>query len=491
MRSVRSMTPAKQQGSSSPRAWVPDAYQQEAIKWILSRKEGLLFLEPGLGKTTIAASAFKLLQKKSPKSKALVIAPRRVAQLVWSQNPGGELAEYPATFGDIRVSLLHGKEKDDAAFVDADLYVINPDGLQWLIERGHLKRLVAQGVDTLIVDELSKFKHSTSKRFKLMKPYLDLFKRRWGMTGSPASNGLIDLFGQVYIVDRGQRLGRFITNYRNRYFTPSGYGGYTWKPQPGAEERIYEALSDIALSMRAEDHIDLPELVTQTLWVNLPPAARKLYDGLEEELIAQLEDKVVVATSQAVASGKCRQVASGGLYLETQVTIAGHVTNKRETKVVHDEKTEALCDLVEELQGNPLLVAYEFDHDLERIRAALGKDVPAINGRTSDKQAFELVRAWNAGELPVLCGHPAAMGHGLNLQKGGNHVCWYSLTWDFELYDQLNRRVRRRGQARDTVFLHHLLARDTIDVVMLKRLTSKDRTQQSLLTALRDLRHAK
>jgi SNF2 family DNA or RNA helicase len=383
---------------------------------------------------------------------------------------------------DLGVALLHGKDKAKEVQKDADLYVINPDGLQWLVESGHLASLLKRGVDLLVVDELSTFKHIRTKRFKLIKPWLKLFKYRWGLTGSPASNGLLDLFGQIYMLDLGASLGPYITHYRYQYFMPTGYMGYEWRLQDQAEEKIYKAIKDVALSIRAKDHLDLPALVEQDLWVSLPEKAKVIYDDLEKDMIATIENEEVTASNAAVVSSKCRQVASGGVYVDKDPDLLP--CGSRKALYVHDEKTEALKELIDELQGAPLLVAYEFDHDLQRIRKLLGTKTPAINGATTDKEAGSLIDQWNKGLLPVLCGHPAAMGHGLNMQGFGSHVCWYSLTWNFELYDQLIRRVWRQGQ-KNTVVVHRILARKTVDEVVAKALKSKKTNQDALLEALK------
>lgn len=454
--------------------------------------EAALFLDPGLGKTSVTLAAFQALRRAGGACKMLVVAPLRPCHLVWARGPDTELSRW-SDFNDLRVEVLWGPDKDAAVERDADVYVINPDGLQWLVEGKHLRSLLKRGLDVLAVDELSKFKHPNTKRFKLLKPWLGRFKRRWGLTGSPASNGLIDLFGQVYVLDLGLRLGRYVTYYRHTYFLPTAHLAphvHLWEPQDDAEKRIYRALKDLALAMKAEDHLDLPQLVEQTLWVDLPAPARRVYDDLERELIALLDSgQTVTAANAAVASGKCRQVASGGLYVDREKIARANLDvnfyqTERVTQHLHEAKTEALVDLVDELQGAPLLVAYEFHHDLERIRAALGKQVPAIGGGTTLKETIALAAAWNRGELPVLCGHPAAMGHGLNLQQCGHHLCWYTPTWDLELYLQTNRRLWRQGQ-RNRVVVHRICARKTVDEVVLAVLASKHRTQSTLLDALK------
>ena len=409
--------------------------------------------------------------------------------MVWTKERGGEIHKWKNDFGHLEVSLLHGPKKEDRTEDFSDLYVINFEGLAWLITSGNLKWLMKnRGVDTLIIDELSKMKHTKSKRFKLLKPYLPRFAIKWGLTGSPAPNGLIDLFGQIYTVDIGKALGKFITHYRHKYFLPSGYGGYTWKLREGADKEIQKAIKHVALSTKAEDHLDLPQMITQDIYITLPKKARKQYNELEEQFITYLGEEAVTAANAAVASGKCRQVASGGIYAnpEEVINLPTTPTFKRRVLPIHDEKTKALVELVDELQGSPLLVAYEFKHDLTRIKAALG-DVPAINGQTKDSVAVEIVRAWNAGELPVLCGHPAAMAHGLNLQESGHHICWYSPTWNFEYYDQTNRRIYRQGSKAKRVFVLRLLARDTLDETIAEVLGKKQRSQNSLMKALKKL----
>lgn len=484
--------------STQPTSWalpgasrlIPHDYQKRAVLWLVRHAEAALLLDPGLGKTAISLLAFLALRKKKLVGKMLVVAPLRPAALVWTKNPGGELAKW-SDFGDLTVSLVHGSEKKRIAAlaVDADIYVINYEGLSWLCTKvgkwAPMDELLKKGVNVLCFDELSKMKHSQTKRFKVMKPWLRFFKRRWGLTGSPVANGMLDLFGQIYALDMGRRLGRYITHYRFNYFNATGYGGYTWVIQEGAEKKIYAKLSDLALSMRAEDHLDLPELVERNLYVDLPTKARRIYKEMEDELLAWLDSGEVTAANAAVASGKCRQIASGGIYVEDVLS----PTKKRGVEEIHDAKVEALADLVDELQGAPLLVAYEFHHDLARIRRKLGK-VPAIEGGMSMKTTAALTHEWNAGKLPVLCGQPGAMAHGINLQACGHHIAWFSLTWNYELYDQFIRRVYRQGQ-RNRVMVYRLLARETVDEAVLKALTSKERGQNTLLEALKTMRRSR
>lgn len=450
------------------------------VTWIAERPEATLFVDPGLGKTSMTLDAFLKLRKAGYAKKLLVVAPKRVCYLVWSHD--GEIGKW-SNFADLKVTLLHGKDKDERLDEDADVYVVNFDGLRWLCESGGLKKLMAKGVDTLALDELSKFKDARGKTFKMVRPHFAKFATRWGLTGSPAPNGLIDLFGQLLIIDKGRTLGTYITDYRHNYFLPAGYKGYEWRLKEGGDEAIYEAIGDVALSMRAIDHLDLPPLIEQDVRIELPEKARATYSDLEDDLFSLLDNHEIYAANAAVASGKCRQVASGGLYLDDP---EGQ-KSKRETLTLHDEKTQALRELVDELQGKPLLVFYEFNHDYERIAKAF-KSPPVINGKLDDRKLSALVNKWNAGELPILCGHPRAMGHGLNLQASGSHIAWYTLTWDYELYDQAIRRVWRQGTKAERIYVHRILGRNTLDEVVAKVISAKRRGQDALLSALNERR---
>lgn len=477
--------------NTSRESWKPKPHQRAGMRWLAGANHRSLFLDPGLGKTSIALAVFKALQKSGACAKMLVIAPLRPAQLVWSQNEGCEIARWKE-FEHFKVVLLHGPKKDKRIEQDADIYVINFEGLAWLIENGHLKDLSKRGVDTACIDELSKFKHPSSKRFKLWKKELGRFTRRWGLTGTPASNGLIDLFGQMYAVDAGASLGPWITSYRREYFNPTGYGGYTWVLQKGADKRIYKAISKVALSMRAEDHLKLPPLIEQNVWVTLPSKARKTYDQFEADMYATLDGEVVTAANAAVVSMKCQQISSGGIYASDDSEALIKSAKYRKAHHIHDEKTKALIELIDELQGQSLLVAYGFEHDLRRIRAELGKDIPVLGGGVSEKRAASIVNAWNRGEIPVLCAHPASVGHGLNMQKNSaNHLAWYSMTWNLELYDQFTKRIWRQGTKADKIFAHRIVARDTVDEVILATLRRKQRTQKDLMQALRARRDRK
>jgi hypothetical protein len=446
--------------------WTPKEYQLKAIRFLLERGGAGLFLDPGLGKTSIVLAAFQILKNKGIAKKMLVIAPRRPMYEVWP----AEINKWEG-FNDLTYCVLHGSDKEDGLDVDADIYVINPEGLPWLLAGNRLARLK---IDILCVDELSKFKHTNTQRFKTIKPVLSLFQRRWGLTGTPAANGLMDLFGECYMLDLGAALGRFITHYRANYFIQGGFGGYEYKPAPGAYERILDKIKPLALYMQAEDYLDLPELVNVEIKVNLPEQARRVYKDMEDKFFAELGGAEISAVSASAVGIKCRQIANGAVY-----DVTGKAT------AIHDEKLDALSELVEELNGEPALVLYEFNHDRDRILEKM-PGTPYIGGGMSDKKVSAYIMEFNAGTLPVLLAHPASAGHGLNLQKVSNHVVWFGLPWDFELYDQALRRVYRQGNPNTHVFIHHIIAHKTLDEKVLKVLRAKNRVQRTLLEALKE-----
>lgn len=495
------MTTSNELFKQSPVPWQPHSYQKKAIKFLLEHACAALFLDPGLGKTSITLAAIKILKARKLVDKVLLIAPLRVCYSVWPR----EVQKWE-DFTGLKIELLHGPDKDEALKREADIYLINPEGLDWLTQVQKTKTVSARtgkpstkldidirrwkklGFDMLVVDELTKFKNQGAGRWKLLKLVLKTFKRRWGLTGSPASNGLLDLFGQCYVLDEGRSLGQFITHYRMKYFLPS-HDGFSWVVREGADQEIYERLAPLALRMAAEDYLEMPVVIENNIMVDLPDSVREFYDAMEEDLIAALNDNVVTAATAAVASGKCRQIANGGIYLTPDLEITGFKIpkQKREWLNLHTEKVDALADLIEELQGSPLLVAYDFGHDLDRLKEKFGDDVPYIGGGVTPKRSAELERLWNEGKLPYLFGHPASIAHGLNLQEMGNHVAWHSLTWDFELYDQFIRRVRRQGNKFKRMFVHHIMARDTIDRYILNALKSKNKGQQALFNGLKEL----
>lgn len=461
----KSMIMQKKLSPQSSERWTPHKYQQKAVKFLLQQGAAALFLDPGLGKTSIFLAAVKILKKEKLVRKTLLIAPLRVCYLVWPK----EISKWK-DFTGISYQILHGKDKEKNLYKEADIFIINPEGLTWLAKH-NLKKL---GFDMLGIDESSKFKASNTQRFKLLKNMLGMFRRRVIMTGSPSPNGMMDLFSQIFILDGGASLGRFITHYRNNFFYPSGFGGYEWKLQPGAEKRIQERIKPMVLRLEAKDYLELPELIENNIYITLDKNAREIYDEIEDELFVDLTKGEIVAANAAGASTKCRQIANGGVYDEDRTVFT-----------VHMEKAEAVAELVAELQGTPAFIAYDFHHDLERLYRVLGIDTPNIS-TANPKQASRIEADWNAGKIPVLLGHPASVGHGLNLQGSGNHVIWHSLTWNFEHYDQFNKRVLRQGNKNTHVYVHHIIAENTVDIAILTALKLKDTTQRSLLAGLKE-----
>lgn len=462
---------------ASPQDWIPHAYQKRAVRFLLKYANAGLFLDPGLGKTSIALKAFDTLLKEGLAKRMLVIAPLRPVYEVWPVQ-----IDQWNQFKHLRWSILHGHEKDYDIESDADIFVMNPDGLPWLI-KNRILRVIQP--DILNIDESSKFRHPKTRRFKLLKPYLEIFQRRWILTGSPTPKSYMDLFGQIYILDLGNALGQFITHFRATYFLPTGYMGHDYRLQPGAEKAIQRAIKPLVLRLDADDYVSVPKEIPDVRRITLPPNARDVYDRLETEMFAELDRKhVVTAVNAAVASMKCCQVASGGVYVDRPLVDGDK--KKRIAKHIHHAKTEALEELIDELQGVPLLLGFEFDHDLERILSILPKNTPYIKGGMNPKLVNQIIQAWNQNRITVLPCNVASVSHGLNLQEGQcQHVAFYTIPWNFDDYDQFIRRVRRQGNQHNHVIVHHFVARDTVDEVKLRDKRSKAHTQKTLLDALR------
>lgn len=440
--------------------FVPHEYQKRAIKKLISQGSTGLFLDPGLGKTSCVLAAFKILKDKGFAKRMLVIAPKRVCIAVWPN----EIRKW-ADFNHFKVVFLHGADKEQRLKEDADIFTINPEGLAWLLEKGR-----AFPTDILCIDESSKFKNTQTKRFKTLRSHLPSYKYRWILTGTPTPNGLMDLFGQAYILDLGRALGAYITHYRNSYFK-TDYMGYTWTPLPNSFERIVSALNGLCLRMKAEDYLTMPEEIVADIPVTLPKEVMEQYKLMEEVFIAEFSEQKFISPNAAVAGGKCRQIANGALY-----------DSEHSWSPIHDAKLDALEDLIEELAGAPLLVLYEFKHDWERIKARF----PSAEGLTdgSEKKLEARILRFNAGEIPILVGHPASMGHGLNLQGACHHVCFYGVPWNLEHYLQAIARVKRQGQEADKVFVYRITAEGTLDTRIAKVLAQKSKTQEDLLGAL-------
>ena len=440
--------------------FIPHDYQQYAIDFIESHPTAAVLLDMGLGKTVITLTALNdLLFDRFEISRILVIAPLRVARNTWPQ----EIGKWEH-LNHIRYSVAVGTEKErrDALRKQASLYIINRENVPWLVEKTDFS------YDAIVIDELSSFKNWSSKRFKALMKVRPLAKRVIGLTGTPSGNGLMDLFAEFKVLDMGVRLGRFITKYRQDYFKPDKRNGqvvFSYAPLPGAEERIYEKISDITISMKAADHLRMPELIESEYSVRMNEEEKKMYADMCEQLVLQLKGDEVTAANAGVLSGKLAQMANGAVYTDDGITLH-----------IHDRKLDALEDIVESMNGKPLLVAYWFRHDAERIE----KRVPCVRLDTD-----EAIARWNHGEISVALIHPASAGHGLNLQSGGSTLVWFGITWSLELYQQTVARLYRQGQNAKTVVVQHIIAEGTIDERILRALKRKDKTQAALIKAVK------
>lgn len=465
--------------SLAPRVWQPDADQRRAVRFLLEHACAGILADPGSGKTSIGLQAFRLLQHEGLEERMLVVCPLRPAHMVWP----AEVQKWQQ-FAHLRLAMLHGPDREDALRAKADVYVITPDLVPWLFDGERRYRRL--GATLLLVDESTKFKNLRSRRAAALRPFLGKFRRRWLFTGSVASNHLLHLHGQVFLLDQGRTFTPYISHFQRRFFLPTGHEGYDWVPKENAEKEIFKQLAPYVLRLDDEGK-GTPQLVVNNIYVELPPRARRAYDQLEAELFALIDGKEVTAFNAGALSTKCRQVASGGVYEDRAVdelTGLPRRDPKRRWIKLHDAKTEATLELLEELQGKQLLIGYWWQHDLERLRVAIPHLAVMGGGRTL-KQDIELERAWNAGEVQVMAAHWASIAHGLNLQRSGaQHVLGYTLTYDYELYDQLIRRIRRRGNPKAKVFVHHLLARDTLDSAALATLARRERTQRALYSAV-------
>ncbi len=478
---------------SGKESWKPHKGQKLALKYILERDAAALFLDPGFGKTSISYAALRVLKNEGLLKGALVVAPRRPAVGTWPDEQ-----QRWAEFEGLDVVLLRGPKRDQLAREHHDVYITTYEGLDWMIKQGHLQFLLKKKfLCTLILDELSKVKNHSSLRHKNISTWGDRFKRRWGLTGSPASNGLLNLFGEMYILDSGRSLGKFYTHYRAMFFTPVNPDADfpRWEPAAGAEQLIFDRIAGTALRLDARDYYTMPTVVPNLIKGELDPKARRIYDTMEEEMIAFLDDEnIITAVTAGAASMKCQQLASGAVYEDKVDPVTGLPrTGARKWDRVHDEKLELLEELIDQLEGQQLLIAYWFGHDLERLRPLLkkcyGEDIPAIAG-LSDKRAVAVEKAWNAREIPAMLCQPASVGHGMNFQRGDAYnLCWFSLpNYDFELYDQFNRRLVRQGNKAKNVFIHHLIIKDTVDELEYAAMNSKRRGQDRLFDALKTYR---
>lgn len=439
----------------------PHDYQRYAIEYIKTHPVAAVLLDMGLGKTSITLTAMMdLLFDSFEARRVLVIAPLRVARDTWP----AEIEKWQH-LQLLTYSVVVGTEAERKAALSrsADLYIINRENVQWLVEQSGFRF----DFDTVVIDELSSFKNHQSKRFKSLMKVRPGIRRIIGLTGTPSSNGLMDLWAEFKLLDMGKRLGRFIGVYRNTYFMPDKRNGqiiYSYRLLPGADEQIYRQISDITISMKAGDHLKMPELVMNNYTVELSDSERERYVELKQTLVLQLPETDISVANAAALSGKLLQMANGAIYDEDKNQIH-----------IHDRKLDALEDLIEGANGKPVLVAYWFKHDLERIKQRF---------TVREIKTVADIRDWNAGKIPVAVIHPASAGHGLNLQAGGSTLIWFGLTWSLELYQQTNARLWRQGQ-KDTVVIHHIIADGTIDNRVLKALQSKEKIQSGLIDAVK------
>lgn len=441
--------------------YVAHNYQNYAKDFILAHKVSALFLDCGLGKTITTLTAINELMYDSFEiSKVLIIAPLRVAQSTWKD----EIKKWNH-LNLLRYSIAVGDEKErlKALKQNSDIYIINRENVDWLVTKS--------GIDfnfgMLVIDELSSFKSHTSKRFKSLLKIRPYFERVVGLTGTPSSNGLMDLWAEFRVLDLGERLGRYITHYRNEYFLPDKRNGaviFSYKPQPNAEERIYRRLADITISMKSTEYLKMPELILNDLEINLGEEDQIKYKKFKKEMVMTIQEKEIDAINAASLSNKLIQLANGSIY-----------DKDKKFYEVHNKKLDKLEEIIESANGKPVLVAYWFKADKERIE----KRFKVREIKTADD-----IKQWNKGMIDLALIHPASAGHGLNLQSGGSTLVWFSLTWSLELYQQTNARLYRQGQ-KDTVVIHHLITKNTIDEDIMKSIKRKDKTQEALMKAVK------
>lgn len=441
--------------------YVAHNYQKYAKDFILAHKVSALFLDCGLGKTITTLTAINELMYDSFEiSKVLIIAPLRVAQSTWKDEIEKwdhlNLLRYSIAVGDEKERLKALKQK-------SDIYIINRENVDWLVTKSGIDF----NFDMLIIDELSSFKSHTSKRFKSLLKIRPYFERVVGLTGTPSSNGLMDLWAEFRVLDLGERLGRYITHYRNEYFLPDKRNGaviFSYKPQINAEERIYRRLADMTISMKSTEYLKMPELILNELEINLDEKDQMKYKRFKKEMVMTIQEKEIDAINAASLSNKLIQLANGSIYDED-----------KKFYEVHNKKLDKLEEIIESANGKPVLIAYWFKADKERIE----KRFKVREIKTADD-----IKQWNMGMINLALIHPASTGHGLNIQSGGSTLVWFSLTWSLELYQQTNARLYRQGQ-KGTVVIHHLITKNTIDEDIMKSLKRKDKTQEALMRAVK------
>jgi SNF2 family DNA or RNA helicase len=458
-------------------------YQRVAVQHILDHPQAMLWLDMGLGKTIVSLGSFADLQDRGLVSSALVIAPLRVIQTVWAQ----EARKWSHT-AHLRFSLIHGSRAQRMLALrrKADVYLINPENMEWLAgyaEHLWLKRGQYLPWSCLICDEITKFKNATRNRSRALQRLVPYFTRRIGLTGEPAANGYPDLYGQYLVIDKGQRLGQNVTSFRAQFLKQAGYAGFSWACTRTGKDQIHAKIADITLEQSAVQHLDLPPIRDNVVWVDLPPDARRIYDKLEHDLFVELDSGAELdVANQANLINKLCQVASGAAYL-----VPGGPWEE-----IHRAKLDALDDLLEESGGRPLLLGYTYIHEAERLRSRFPEQSRFLSSSLGVHDLNALLDAWGRDEVPLLCGHPASMGHGLNLQGSSARASvWLSLPWSLELYNQMNARLFGGHRRQGSSVIHHILARNTVDEVILSALQGKSTTQAALKAAITKYRETR
>ncbi len=432
-------------------------YQNSALDVVLNKKKCALFLDMGLGKTTTTLTAIYDLYYNFSVERILVIAPLKVANNVWHKE-----AQKWEHLQELDIAIATGSVNERLSAINSNktITLINKENVPWLIEKCKWKW------DMVVIDESSSFKSAKAKRFRALKKVMKYIRSIVLLSGTPSPNGMMDLWSQMYLIDQGERLGRTITNYRQRFFVPDGYMGYNYKLKPGAKEQIMELIKDVCVTMTAEDYLELPECINVNEFIELPDKAKQQYKELEKEFIISLDDIDIESPSKAALGNKLLQICNGSVY-----------DAERNVHEIHNEKIERLKEIIEDNPGENFLVAYNYKHDLEKLQKAFPKAVKLETAKQEDD--------WNKGKIKILLAHPASAGHGLNLQYGGNVIIWYGLTWNLEYYQQFNKRLHRQGQ-KNIVRNIHLIAKGCLDEkVLFFALSGKAKTQKDLIDYLK------
>ena len=477
---------------SSAKKWKPHKYQLKAIARGTIQKYLAYFLDPGLGKTSIILMLFKILQAAGLVKALLVVAPLRPCYLVWPK----EVKKW-SNFNDLSICVLHNEwkiKKEVAIKQQHDIYVINPEGLPWLKAQLKGKHKKNWPFDMLVVDESTKFKNMSSNRFKNLKGMLGAFKRRYILTGTPIPNGLKNIQGQIAIVDQGQTFGTKKCYFYNNYFKLKGKPEWqNWIPKDDeSAEAIYKKVAPFAMRMKGSDYLELPERIDNVIKIKLPRKARKHYEEVETDLFTLIDDHDLNASTSGVAAMKCHQIANGSVYYDDDPINPQYKNNDtRPFHIIHEVKLDALEDLVEELDGKPLLVGFKYKHDWKQLKKRFKKDIVTLGKGTSMKEAQKIEKQFNQGKIKILAAYPGTAALGLNLQEECNNVCWYSMLHDWEAYDQFIKRAERQGNHHDHVMNHLLLAEDTVDEGIYSSVTAKGATEETFLDAMVKYRNLK